>query len=353
MMSLEKIRSQIDRIDGELLRLLHQRMELALRAGRQKLAISDAQREAEVMEHVVAGCTALIDEPFVRALYDDILGRSKLVQSQELTLVGFQGEAGAWGDIAARKLNASCIPLPFLEFADVFEAVRDKHIDYGLVPIENSLEGAVTEVNDLLVDTELNIINEVMVPIRQNLLSLPHSDHKDIKVVYSHPQALAQCRGFLARNKLEPRPFYDTAGAARWLSRERPNGVAVIASSHAAHIYGLEVIKENIEDRRGNSTRFVLLSREPSQGPSGKCTVVFSTPHRAGSLFETLELFAREGINLTRIESRPSRREPGTYVFLLDFLAARDDDRVARVFEAIKQKTVTFKVLGYYPEGGS
>ena len=350
-MSLDTIRSQIDRLDGEILRLLHQRMELALRAGRQKPAIFDPQREAEVIEHVVAASTSLIDEPFVRALYDGILGHSKQIQSQHPTLVGFQGEAGAWGDIAARKLNASFIPLPFLEFADVFEAVRERHIDYGLVPIENSLEGAVTEVNDLLIDTELNIINEVVVPIRQNLLSLPHNDYKDIKVVYSHPQALAQCRGFLARNKLEPRPFYDTAGAARWLSRDRPNGVAVIASSHAAHIYGLEIINENIEDRPGNSTRFVLLSREPSQGPSGKCTVVFSTPHRAGSLFDTLELFAREGINLTRIESRPSRREAGTYVFLLDFLAVRDDDRVARVFEAIKHKTVSFKVLGFYPEG--
>lgn len=349
-MTLDIIRSHIDRIDEEILRLLHQRMEFAVRARTKKSSILDPDRESQILRNAIAGASRLTDESFVRNLFGLILDHSKELQAKDLTLVGFQGEAGAWGDIAARKLNPSCIPLPFLEFADVFEAVSAGDVNHGLVPIENSLEGAVTEVNDLLVDTKLKIINEVVVPIHQNLLVLPGSDYREMKVVYSHPQALAQCRGFLARNKLEPRPFYDTAGAARWLARERPNGVAVIASSHAAHIYGLDVIKESIEDRKGNSTRFVLLSGRPAEGSHDKGTIVFSTRHKAGALFEVLESFAREGINLTRIESRPSRKEEGTYMFLLDFLGKEDDPRMQHALHAVKEKTATFTILGFYPE---
>jgi prephenate dehydratase/chorismate mutase len=349
-MDLPHIRSLIDRIDHELVRLLYQRMEYALRAGKQKTTIADPQREQQVVQQAVGASTGLIDEPFIRNIYGLIFAQSKKIQSEHRVLVGFQGESGAWGDIAIRKLEGTFVPIPFVEFGDVFAAVARDEVDFGLVPIENSLEGAVTEVNDLLVEADLWIINEAIVPIQQNLLVLPGADYREIKVVYSHPQALAQCRGFLSRNKLEPRPFYDTAGAARWLAKERPTGVAVIASPLAAQLYQLESVKEAIEDRHGNSTRFVLLSRTASEGPGGKCTITFSTAHRSGALFEVLKVFAEARINLTRIESRPARSKPGTYVFLLDLLGSREDASVQRTLEAVRNMTTGFRIVGFYPE---
>ena len=199
-------------------------------------------------------------------------------------------------------------------------------------------------------ECDLRIVNEAIVPIQQNLLVLPGADYREIKVVYSHPQALAQCRGFLSRNKLEPRPFYDTAGAARWLAKERPTGVAVIASPLAAQLYQLESIKESIEDRHGNSTRFVLLSRSEAEGPGAKCTITFSTAHRSGALFEVLKIFAEARLNLTRIESRPARSRPGTYVFLLDFLGSRNNAAVERTLKSVEGMTTGFRVVGFYPE---
>ncbi len=352
-MELKQIRNTIDRLDRELLRVLHQRMEFALRAGKQKDTILDASRENEVLRNAAAGSTDLVRETFIRDIFGRVLDESKKLQSEKRALVGFQGEAGAWGDIAVRALSDEYVSIAHLEFADVFAAVRSGEVDFGIVPVENSLEGAVTEVNDLLIQEELKIVDEVEIPIHQNLLTVPGRDHREIKTVYSHPQALAQCRGFLSRNTLEPRPFYDTAGAARWLARERPDGAAVIASSLAAQLYGLEILKENIEDHSTNRTRFVLLSQTERNDSGGKCSIAFSTHHRVGALYGILRIFADQQINLTRIESRPSRSSSGSFVFLLDFLGRREDQAVRRALKLVEGETTFLKILGFYPEGRS
>jgi prephenate dehydratase/chorismate mutase/prephenate dehydratase len=253
--------------------------------------------------------------------------------------------------VAIRALDRLWVPMPCAEFTEVFSGVKNGQLDFGVVPVENSLGGAVAQVNDLLVETELKIVGEIKVPIHHCLLTLPETDHREIKVVYSHPQALSQCRGFISRNKLEARPYYDTAGAAMMISNERPAAAAAIASKLCADIYGLEVLKENIEDHESNLTRFLVLSREKSKEKGSKCSIVFSTVHKSGALFRVLKVFSDGGINLTRIESRPIVKDPGKFGFLLDFQGSDEDGKVIDALEKVKKETSMYKFLGCYKEG--
>jgi len=213
--------------------------------------------------------------------------------------------------------------------------------------------GAVTEVNDLLGETRLHIAGEVKIPIHHCLMVLPGTDHRTLRAVYSHPQALGQCRDFIARSRLEARPFYDTAGAAKMLRQERPPATAVIASRLCADLYDLEIVQEDIEDHASNATRFVALSGEPipvGQEEGNKCSIIFSLAHRAGELFAMLKIFSDRDINITRIESRPLRRDPGSYAFFLDFEGSDRDRQVIEALDAAKERSKTFKFLGCYPK---
>ncbi len=352
-MDLEEMRNTIGRLDTELLKLLNRRMEYALRTRNLKPQIADPVREQQVLAAIRKRTTDVIGAEFAERLFKEIIEESKRLQQEIQTLVGFQGEHGAHSEMAVRLLNPAWVPIPCKEFQEVFEGVANRELDFGAVPVENSLEGAVTQVNDLLVETELTVVAERRVPIHQCLLTLPETDYRDIRVVYSHPHALAQCRGFLSRNKLEARPYYDTSGAAMMLANERPRAAAAIASALCGEIYGLEVIKENIEDHESNSTRFVVLSREATQQDGDKCSIIFATAHRSGALVSVLSMFANAGINLTRIESRPLRRDPGTFAFLLDFLASNQDPRVQDILAKIQEQTSWSKFLGCYKQASS
>jgi len=350
---LIKLRKKIDLIDFEILKLMNQRMEHTLRTRKLKQNISDPGREQEIIATICRYSRGLIKPEFSKKIFYEIISESKRLQEQKLKLAGFQGEHGAYGEVAIRSVDPSLVPIPCVEFVDVFDEVINGQLDFGVVPVENSLEGAVTQVNDLLVETDvtkIKIAGEVKIPIHHCLLTLPGVDYSEIKVVYSHPQALAQCRKFLSRYKLEPRPYYDTAGAAMMLSNERPRTVAVIASKLCAELYNLQVAFENIEDNGSNSTRFLLLSREESKEDGNKCSIIFSTEHKAGSLFAVLKIFSDAGLNLTRIESRPIKNDPGKYAFLLDFQGSSRDQKVIDVLEKVKRETVIFKFLGCYKE---
>lgn len=349
-MELEELRTKIDRIDYEILKLLSNRMELALRTTKLKGEVADPAREGAVLERAKKRSHGLLRPEFSERIYREIMDESKRLQAKGLKLAGFQGEHGAYGDMAVRAYDAGLVPVPCVEFGEVFEGVRNGQLDLGIVPVENSLEGAVTQVNDLLVGTDLKIVGEVNVPIHHCLLAPPDVDYRDIKVVYSHPQALAQCRGFLARNRLEPRPYYDTAGAAMMLANEHPGAAAAIASNLCAGLYGLEMLKENIEDHEFNSTRFLVLSREKAAGKGDKCSIVFQTAHKAGALFSVLKCFSEAGVNLTRIESRPIRNDPGKYAFLLDFKGSDGDRKIAEMLEKVRKETTMFRLLGCYKE---
>jgi prephenate dehydratase/chorismate mutase/prephenate dehydratase len=349
-MNLEELRERLDLLDSEFIKLLNARMELALRTRKLKAGPADAAREKEVLEKARKSSVGLARPEFVERLFSEIIAESRKMQEANPVLFGFQGEHGAYGEMAAGSFSRSAVPISCREFADVFSAVEKGQLDFGMVPVENSLEGAVTQVNDLLVDTPLQAVGEVYVPVHHCLLALPETDYRDIRVVYSHPQALAQCRGFISRNRLEPRPFYDTAGAAMMLSNDRPEAAAAIASRLCAKLYGLEVLKENIEDHESNTTRFLVLSRERAGTNGNKCSIIFSTSHRAGALFSVLKVFSDAGINLTRIESRPVRNEPKKFAFLLDFQGNDADPKVASALQKVKADATMFKMLGCYGE---
>jgi prephenate dehydratase/chorismate mutase len=348
-MKLEEIRQKIDKIDRELIVLLQERMGLALRSRKFKKSVSDPTREEEVLSRIERLNLDLIERSFTRRLIRTIIEESKRLQEENRPLVAFQGEHGAYGEVAARRLIPSAAYIPCLEFIDVFRGVEESQFDLGVVPVENSLEGAVTQVNDLLTTTDLKVIGEAKVTVKHCLLATEDTDHREIRLVYSHPQALAQCRGFLMRNKLEARPYYDTAGAAKMLARENPRAAAAIASGLCAELYDLEIIKEGIEDGPANNTRFLLLSKKPAANGGGKTSIIFATPHEAGRLFAVLRLFAEANINLTRIASMPLRSDPENYCFFLDFEGSEQEEKVADVLAQMEKLTISMKRLGSYP----
>jgi prephenate dehydratase/chorismate mutase/prephenate dehydratase len=348
-MDLEEIRDAIDTIDYEIVSLLSRRMECALRLKKLKTDIVQTDRERQVIEHVRTYSRNLLQPDFTERLYAVIIGESRRVQQESPTLIGFQGEHGAYSEMAAQIFGPEAATIPCEGFQDVFKGVEAGQLDFGIVPVENSLEGAVTEVSDLLAETGLHIVGEVKTAIHHCLLTLPGIDHRTLRAVYSHPQALAQCRGFIARSRLEARPFYDTAGAARMLREERPAASAVVASRLCADLYNLEIVAEDIEDHASNATRFVVLAREACEQGGDKCSLVFTLPHRAGELFAILKLFSDRQINITRIESRPLRKDPGAYTFFLDFEGSDRDQRVSEALDAAGERATTFRLLGCYP----
>jgi prephenate dehydratase len=347
-MSLGEIRKQIDRIDLELLALLEERMELGLRVRRFKAKPVDPRREQAVRKRAMQSSLALVETEFAGRLFNEIMNESKRLQENGHRLVAFQGEHGAYSEVVARSLSPDAAYLPCSDFADVFTGVEHGYYDLGVVPVENSLAGPVSRVNELLATTSLKVVGEARLPVHHCLLVPRDTDHRSIRTVYSHPQALSQCRGYLSSRQIEARPYYDTAGAARMLARDKPWGTAAIASSLAAKLYGLDILASDIEDDASNSTRFLMLSRAPVEA-GNKCSVVFSTPHEAGMLLGVLELFARSDINLTRIASMPIRSDPGTYCFFVDLEGSDQDPKVIQALEEAAARTVSLKLLGCYP----
>jgi prephenate dehydratase len=327
-------------------------MGLALRTKKFKIETTDSQREATLIARAERMSLALVERSFTRQLLKTILTESKRLQKEDRPLVAFQGEHGAYSEVAARKLipDAACIPC--LEFIDVFRGVEEGEFDLGVVPVENSLEGAVTQVNDLLTVTPLKVVGEAKIPVNHCLLVTEPVDIRDLRQIYSHPQALAQCREFLMRHRLEPMPYYDTAGAAKMIARQNPRAAGAIASALCAELYDLEILEEGIEGGPSNTTRFFLLSRQAFNGRGDKTSVVFATRHEAGRLFEVLRLFAEAGINLTRIASMPLRQDPGNYMFFLDFEGDEADEIVSSVLLQMEKLAISFKKLGSYPASG-
>lgn len=348
-MKLDEIRRKIDKIDRELLVLLQERMGLAIQAKKFKTRVADPKREEVVLARAERMNLALVEQSFAQQLLGAIIEESKRLQKENRRLVAFQGEHGAYGEVASRTLVPGGAYIPCLEFVDVFTGVEEGYFDLGVVPVENSLEGAVTQVNDLLTTTGLHVISEVKVPVNHCLLAPRETNLSEIRVVYSHPQALAQCNRFLLERRIEPRPYYDTAGAAKMLARENPRAAAAIASVLCAELYDLDIVSKGIEDGPSNHTRFLLLSREPFDGRGGKTSIIFSTAHEAGQLFKVLRLFAEADINLTRIASMPLRTDPGNYSFFLDFEGDTKDTKVADVMNRLEKMAIRMKCLGSYP----
>ncbi len=344
---LGKIQRQLDAIDRELVQLLEAKVELLLR--RAKLygdAPSGAGRMADILER----SAGLLRPEFVESTFKAVEKESQRLRRSDIRLVAFQGEHGAYGEVASRRLARGCAYIPCLEFADVFDGVMNGLFDLGVVPVENSLEGAVTQVNDLLTTKPLKVTGEIKVPIHHCLLVPRGTQMNEIRIVYSHPQALAQCRRFILKNRLEARPFYDTAGAAKMIDRNRPLATAAIASALSAELYGLDILKEGIEDEESNSTRFQQISRTPYDGRGDKCSIIFAVTHASGALQSVLRIFSDNDINLTRIASTPRKSDPGNYTFFCDFEGSDRDERIRNVLAKIEQRTKELIFLGCYPK---
>ncbi|MFP3283042.1 MAG: prephenate dehydratase [Nitrososphaeria archaeon] len=265
--------------------------------------------------------------------------------------VAFQGERGAFTEDAVRAYfgdDVEAVPLRALR--DVFSSVEEGSARYAVVPAENSLAGTVGEAYDLLMVHDLGIHGEVILRVEHNLLSIPGATVDGIREVWSHPQAIDQCREFLGSLDVDVVPMWNTAAAARRLADRRDHSIGVIASRRAAEIYGLAVLASNIEDDPNNYTRFFVLSRE-SRAPTGddKTSVIFSTEHEPGALYRCLEPFAARGINLTKIESRPTRSRPWEYNFYLDFEGHAADSACSGALKELSERAKFMKVLGSYP----
>ena len=266
--------------------------------------------------------------------------------------VAFQGEIGAYSEIAVYKhFTSDAQTIPCKSFSDVFKSVEAGNVDYGVVPIENSIEGSVNQVYDLFLEYDLKVCGEIILKIEHCLLANRNADLNSIKVVYSHPQALAQCSNFLERLGYEIIPTYDTAGGAKIVKERGTNGVAAIASERAAEIYGMKILARDISNTPDNCTRFLVISTEDSP-PTGndKTSIIFSLKHVPGSLYKALEEFALREINLTKIESRPTKRRPWEYNFYLDFEGHRNDPKCMEALKGLEKKATFIKILGSYPK---
>ncbi len=269
--------------------------------------------------------------------------------------VAFQGEAGAFSEEAALLHFPGAQTTPRRTLREVFQSVAEGACEAGVVPVENSEAGSINETYDLLLEFHpaVRITGEVTLRVVHCLLGVPGAELDRVRRVYSHPQALAQCERFLRDLGVEVVPFYDTAGSAQMLAQTRAPDAAALASRRAAELYGLVVLAEDVQTNPQNYTRFLALSRvqAPRRDPS-KTSVVFSTAHRPGALYRALGAFAHEGLNLTKLESRPSRQGVWEYVFYVDFEGHEEEERVRRALEALRTHCLWVIHLGSYPAAG-
>lgn len=268
-----------------------------------------------------------------------------------MTTVAFQGVAGAYSEEAILQYfgpDVETVPCRTLE--EMFPEVETGKADYAMLPVENAVAGSVAGAYELLLQRDLRINAEIVLRVRHMLMASPGTDRSAIRRVRSHPQALSQCRRYLSRHGLKPEPWFDTAGSARALATEPEQDVAVIASSLAAEMYGLDIIDQAIEDFHFNYTRFFLMGLDdPPRAQRTKTSVVFSTRHSPGALYKCVGEFASRGINLTKIESRPRLNQPWRYTFYLDFEGHCQDLEAEAALLGLLRHASFVKFLGSYP----
>lgn len=268
--------------------------------------------------------------------------------------MAYQGEPGAYSEDAVAFFFERADTVPCLDFREAFEAVDTGTATHAVLPVENSIEGTVAQVNDLLLEHDLTVTGEAIVPVDHCLLANPRSSLKAVRVVYSHPQALGQCRRFLSRHpEWRQVPAYDTAGSAKLVHERGRKEEAAIASRRSAELYGMRILREDIQTDHANSTRFFLLEKHPRpiEG-ADKTSIAFVAKNVPGALHRCLGEFASRGINLTKLESRPRRARPWNYVFYADLDGSLDEPRVRDAVGALVSTAGFVKVIGSYRHAG-
>jgi chorismate mutase/prephenate dehydratase len=351
--NLDDCRRRIDELDRELLRLLSERAGVSLRVGELKAGdggpIYVPDREAKVFESLERLNEGPLPDEALRHIWTEILSASRALQRR--LRVAFLGPVGTNSHEAARRrFGAMTEFVPCLTIPEVFQTTARRDADYGVVPFENSIEGGVSFTLDTFVEADVKVCAEIELPINHNLAS--RGSIETIDTIYSQPVALAQCRRWLSGNM--PRAqIVEVTSTARAIEVARQPNEAGIGSELAAEAYGVPIVARHIEDNRNNVTRFVVIGDHvaPRTGRD-KTSVVFGVRHRAGALHEGLRIFAEHGLNLTRIESRPSKREVWEYVFFLDFQGHRDDEPARRALSDLQDVAIFVKVLGSWPDEG-
>lgn len=350
---LGSLREQIDELDGELLRLINQRAKLARRIGEIKQGnIYRPEREAQVLRRVAEHNPGPLTDVAAQRVVREVM--SACLALEQPLKIAYLGPAGTYSESAAHKHFGSApslIACPGID--DVFRAVEAGNADYGVVPLENSTEGAIGRTLDLLLSSPLQICGEVNLPIHHKLLALG-KDTGAFTRVCSHAQSLAQCHEWLNRNfpTLPRVPVASNAEAARLAASD--GTVASIAGDAAAELYGLAVVADNIEDDPNNTTRFAIVAgHDAGQSGQDRTSLVCSAQNRPGGLYRLLAPFADNGVSMTRLESRPARGFGGSrweYVFYIDIEGHRSDDTVTRALDALRDRAGFVKILGSYPK---
>ncbi len=350
---LQKLRERIDRIDEQIQDLISERARVAEAVARAKQQSGDttyyrAEREAQVLRRVMARNEGPLSDEEMARLFREIM--SACLALEQVMTIAFLGPEGTFTQAAALKhFGHSVQTVPLATIGDVFREVESGAASYGVVPVENSTEGVVNHTLDEFMHSSLKICGEVTLRIHHHLLSR-EGELAAVRRVYAHQQALAQCRKWLDTHlpQVELVDVSSNAEAAR-LAADEP-GAAAIASEAAADIYGLDILQRNIEDEPDNTTRFLVIGRRETP-PSGvdKTSLLIYTDNRPGALYRILEPIARNGLSMTRIESRPSRQGMWNYVFFIDIEGHARDEKVAAALEELAESASIVKVLGSYP----
>lgn len=353
--NLDNLRKRIDSIDEKILDLINKRGKIALQISEHKqqnsLKIYDPGREKAIEKKLQKINPGPLTNEYVISIFREIVSGCRSLQKP--TKVGYLGPHGSFSNQAAfHKFGSSSELVPLGSFEEVFEEVNKKRLEFGIIPIENSVEGSIGSVLDILLAWDLKISSEYFERISHFLLS-KSGKLSDIRVVASHPQALGQCKKWVSRNlkNIELFETASTAAAAKIAAEDFK--IAAVASEYAASIYDLKILQSHIEDSAQNTTRFLIIGHEESPVTGeDKTSIAFSLKDEPGALHKSLFLpFADAGINLTKIESRPSKDRPWEYVFFVDFIGHYLDKKIKSVIKKVETKCIFLKILGSYPAG--
>ena len=350
-MSLSEHRTAIDKLDAQIVRLLNDRTRHVLAIGEIKLAAGEEiyapHRERAVLQRICRRNQGPITNVSLRSIYREIMS-SALSLEKSLTVAYLGPEATFTHQAAIQRFGSSLLYSPQKTIADVFTEVGKRHADYGVVPVENSTEGVVTHTLDMFVDSDLKIVSQIVLPVQQCLMS--NWRRAQIKKLFTHPQSLAQCRGWVQNNlpRVEIIETSSNARSAELAAKEK--FTAAIAGLLAAEKYGLDVLEQDIQDNAANATRFLVLGRQCSP-PTGhdRTSLMVSITDKVGALHNAIAAFRRYRINMTKIESRPSKRKAWEYFFFIDCDGHMNDRKVATAIQHLEEHCNFVKVLGSYP----
>ncbi len=354
MGDIDKLREQIDKIDDKFLEMLNRRSRLAIKIGKEKSKQNKANhfhvphREREIFERLKSQNSGPFPDKAVESVFREIISAT-LALEKPLNIAFLGPETTFSHQAAVRKFGHAAEFCPANNIGDIFNMVEKGHADYGVVPIENSIEGVVNLTLDSFVDSPLVICDEIRLGISHCLLSYS-GDPKQIKEIHSHPQALAQCRNWLAEHfpNVELIPTSSTATAAKLA--EKNKRIGAVASKLAVESCDLKIIAQKIEDEARNTTRFLIIGKEMAKkAKANKTSIMFSIRDETGSLLKILQMFARHDINLTKIQSRPLRNRPWEYLFFVDFQGHLEDAGIKKVLSTLKKRSLFLRVMGSYP----